>query len=142
MASAMTSCDNPAAFAGAIDRRIEFLSVSPELERMEDTGRGAVAPKHHLVIAGTGRAGTSFLVRYLTECGLETEISRNGDATNWNESAHAGFETFPLVQGDLPYVIKQPWLHEFAEQFFDRDDVRIDAAVIPIRDLMKPPEAE
>ena len=32
---------------------------------------GLQSPEKHLVIAGTGRAGTSFLVRYLTELGLD-----------------------------------------------------------------------
>src|SRR5262245_17813624 len=104
---------------------------------MEDKGRGAMAPKHHLVIAGTGRAVTSFLVRFLTACGVETEITKSGDTASWNEGANAGFETFPLGWADLPYVIKQPWLYEFAERFLSQDDVRVDAAVIPIRDLMQ-----
>jgi hypothetical protein len=34
-------------------------------------------PRRHLLIAGTGRAGTSFLVRYLSALGLETEIDRS-----------------------------------------------------------------
>jgi len=34
--------------------------------------------QRHLVISGTGRAGTSFLVRWLTEMGLDTHLSRRG----------------------------------------------------------------
>ena len=43
----------------------------------------------HLFIAGTGRAGTSFLVRYLTALGLDTRLTRHGEE-GWDEEAHAG----------------------------------------------------
>jgi hypothetical protein len=95
------------------------------------------APQRHILIAGTGRAGTSFLVRYLTALGLDTAISRSGN-TEWHEDAQAGFETLPIgVPPDrLPYVLKTPWSYEFIEQLLDRDDLAFDAAIIPIRDLM------
>src|SRR5208337_3522572 len=41
-------------------------------------------PRRHLIIAGTGRAGTSFLVRYLTELGLDTILTREGEAAWWD----------------------------------------------------------
>jgi hypothetical protein len=44
--------------------------------------------RHHLIIAGTGRAGTSLLVKILHACGLETELDRklataSGGALRW-----------------------------------------------------------
>ena len=42
-----------------------------------------------MLIAGTGRA--SFLVRYLSALGLETEIERSGQS-RWDEMANAGLE--------------------------------------------------
>lgn len=50
----------------------------------------------HLLIGGTGRAGTSFLVRYLTHLGLDTVLSRSGSAASWDEAANAGLETLTL----------------------------------------------
>ena len=36
--------------------------------------------RRHLLIAGTGRAGTSFLVRYLAELGLDTHLGRHRES--------------------------------------------------------------
>jgi hypothetical protein len=97
-----------------------------------------MAKHHHLVIAGTGRAGTSFLVRYLSAAGLDTIVSRQGEKALWNEQARAGFEDPALARGDLeqsPYVVKSPWLYEHVEEFFGRDDVQIDGLILPIRKL-------
>ena len=92
--------------------------------------------RRHMLIAGTGRAGTSFLVRYLSALGLETEIERSGEA-QWDETANAGLETMPLLTpgADLPYVIKTPWVAEFADHILKQEAVAIDALVIPVRDL-------
>lgn len=92
--------------------------------------------RHHLLIAGTGRAGTSYLVQYLTACGLETHLTRNPDS--WiDENANAGLEDFPEKNADLPYVIKSPWLYEFVEDLLARDDIRVDAVIVPMRDLVE-----
>jgi hypothetical protein len=88
-----------------------------------------------MLIAGTGRAGTSFLVRNLSAFGLETEIERSGQS-RCDETANAGLETMPLAPGaDLPYVIKTPWIAESADHILKQDAVAIDALVIPVRDL-------
>src|SRR5579864_4152011 len=92
--------------------------------------------KRHLVIAGTGRAGTSFLVQYLTACGLETHQTVNPGATLY-EHANAGLEDLPIEGADLPYVIKTPWLYEFVDRLLDRSDVEIDAVVLPMRDIIE-----
>lgn len=92
--------------------------------------------KHHLVIAGTGRAGTSFLVQYLTACGLETRLTLHPEET-LDEHANAGFEDVPDGDGVLPYVIKSPWLYEFVDRLIARDDITIDAVILPMRDIVE-----
>src|SRR5260370_31114472 len=92
--------------------------------------------KDHLIIGGTGRAGTSLLVKYLTECGLETHISRNEKAY-WDENAMAGLEDLPLAGSDSPYVVKTPWLFECVDDLVKRKDIAIDAVIIPVRDLVE-----
>jgi hypothetical protein len=90
--------------------------------------------RHHLMIAGTGRAGTTFLVRYLTELGLDTYLSHHADA-QMDHYANAGFEELP-ISGDpaaLPYVIKSPWLHEYADELLQ--SVQLDAVIVPVREL-------
>jgi hypothetical protein len=90
----------------------------------------------HLLIAGTGRTGTSFLVRYLTQLGLETQLSQAGEAATWYEGANAGFEDLPLPDStDLPYVIKSPWTYQFIDELLAKPDVQLDAVILPMRDL-------
>ena len=95
------------------------------------------APENHLIIAGTGRAGTSFLVRYLTELGLDTTLARQGDRAGWDVEANAGLENL-LVSGDnLPYVIKSPWISEYIDQILNEKRFKIDAFIVPVRDLVE-----
>ncbi|WP_124496255.1 hypothetical protein [Burkholderia contaminans] len=92
--------------------------------------------KHHILIAGTGRAGTSFLVQYLAACGLDTHLARNPE-DRLDENANAGLEDFPTGDANLPYVIKSPWLYEFVDDLLARDDIQVDAVIIPMRDLVE-----
>ena len=96
---------------------------------------GRPGKRHHLVIAGTGRSGTSFLVRYLHHLGLETELTRTSSRPVWDETSNAGLETNLLVEADAPYVVKSPWFFEFIDEVLARTDIEIDAAIIPMRDL-------
>ena len=81
----------------------------------------------HLFIAGTGRAGTSFLVRFLNEVGLDTTLGRLGEQAFWDENANAGLEDTPLSRDreKLPYVIKSPWLYQCIDTLLatDRDKI-------------------
>ncbi len=87
-------------------------------------------PKHHVVIAGTGRAGTSFLVRFLNQCGLDT----GSPTESFDERAQAGLE-HNLLDGGAPYVVKDPWLFTYCERV-DLQAVTIDALLVPVRELM------
>lgn len=90
----------------------------------------------HLFIAGTGRAGTSFLVRLLTELGLETRLQRGGEA-GWSAEAQAGLEDLPLpgLEAALPHVVKSPWLSEVIEDVLADPRIRVEGVIIPIRRL-------
>jgi hypothetical protein len=92
--------------------------------------------RHHLIITGTGRAGTTFLVRYLTALGFDTHLSRRSDP-HFDPWAKAGLEDNPLQTSprDLPYVLKSPWLYELVDDLFARGMIKFDAAIIPVRDL-------
>jgi len=94
-------------------------------------------PSRHLYIAGTGRAGTSFLVRYLTAIGMDTTLSRRGDQAGWAEDASAGLEEEPhkLFGSDVPYVVKSPWLYLVVDEVISNAKDRIDGLIVPIRDL-------
>ena len=105
---------------------------SPELQT-----NPACNLERHLIIAGTGRAGTSFLVRYLTELGLDTTLGRNGDRAGWDAEANAGLENLLVSGADLPYVVKSPWIGEYIEQILKEEQFKIDAFIVPVRDLVE-----
>lgn len=99
--------------------------------------RARATHRHHLLISGTGRAGTSFLVRYLTALGLDTNLARHGEKASWDQSANAGLEDLPIPgkADDLPYVVKSPWLGHFSDPLPFPPEVVIDALVVPVRGL-------
>lgn len=81
------------------------------------------------MIAGTGRAGTSFLVRFLGACGLDT----GEPELFFDARARAGLES-NLLDERAPYVVKDPWLFAYCDQI-DPDEVEVEALLVPIRDL-------
>jgi hypothetical protein len=96
------------------------------------------ARRSHIIIAGTGRAGTTFLVQYLAELGLDTHVSRQG-LEQLDANANAGLEDLPLVAAaeTLHYVIKAPWIGEYVDEILASPDIGIDAAILPVRDLVE-----
>ncbi|HEX4260274.1 MAG TPA: hypothetical protein VHY76_04170, partial [Acetobacteraceae bacterium] len=103
------------------------------------SGAPQSARRRHLLVAGTGRAGTSAMVRYLTGLGLETHLSRHGAAASWDDAAQAGLEDIPLsaVTPDLPYVVKSPWSYQFVQELLDDPAIALDGVIVPIRDLVE-----
>jgi hypothetical protein len=92
--------------------------------------------KNHLLIAGTGRAGTTFLVQYLAECGLDTHLARN-QHPGYDEDANAGLEDMLLDNPDAPYVVKSPWLYEYVERLLADQETVVDAVIIPMRSIVE-----
>lgn len=88
---------------------------------------------HHVLIAGTGRAGTTFLVQLSGACGLDTGADRLG--LELHPHANAGLEVLPNAPGDLPYVIKSPWSHLVLEDAITRCGRTFDHLLIPMRNL-------
>jgi hypothetical protein len=88
--------------------------------------------KHHIIISGTGRAGTTFLIQLLTALGLETGFTDLTAAVDAN--CHAGME-WDLRHADAPYVIKSPWLCDYLDEVLERTEIVIDHAIIPVREL-------
>lgn len=86
---------------------------------------------HHLLISGTGRAGTTFLVQWLTAAGLDTGCESRTPFT-W---ARAGLEHRLSADRDLPYVVKDPSLHEYLPGLLERAEVVCDGIIVPIRPL-------
>lgn len=97
-------------------------AVGPEPEN--DT-RGKI------VIAGTGRAGTTLLVQVLTDLGLDTGFERSAPI---DPKVNAGLERSP-VGPTAPWIVKSPQLSRTLGQLLDDGVVRVDHVIIPIRDL-------
>lgn len=87
-----------------------------------------------IIITGTGRAGTTFLVRLLTELGLDTGFTRE----NWREHVHAhcsaGMEK-DLTAPDAPRIVKDPDLCERLPGILAEGRIAVEHALVPVRDL-------
>lgn len=88
--------------------------------------------KHHLIISGTGRAGTTFLVQLFTALGLDTGFA--DPAAGVSPNCDAGME-WDIRAADAPYIVKSPWLCDHLDELLESGRVRIDHAVVPVRDL-------
>lgn len=93
-----------------------------------------MARRHHVMITGTGRCGTTFLVELLTHLGLETGFTIDQLGQKKHVIARAGLE-FDIRDDDAPYVVKNPKFSEYAAQVLASPDIAIDHVFIPMRDL-------
>jgi len=87
--------------------------------------------RKHILITGTGRAGTSFLIELCTNLGLETGFNAK-DLNNKNKSlGRAGLEK-DIRDDECPYIVKNPWFCDYADEVFAREDILIEHIFIPI----------
>jgi hypothetical protein len=108
---------------------IPSLAGHPEMQQPRN---------NHIVIAGTGRTGTTFLVQYLTELGLDTHVAGQG-LNPLDANANAGLEDMPLLAATetLPYVIKAPWIGEYIDEILAAPNLQIEVVILPMRDLVE-----
>jgi hypothetical protein len=90
--------------------------------------------RKHIVITGTGRCGTTFLVELLTYIGLETGFSAEDIVSKKHKEARAGLE-HDIRSKDCPFIVKSPWFCDYAKEVIAREDIVIEHIFIPIRDL-------
>lgn len=91
-------------------------------------------PSHKVIITGTGRSGTTFLVRLLTELGLDTGITPGNWKRKYFENCNAGLE-HNLLDPRTPYIVKNPALCRTLPAALATGRFVIDHAYIPIREL-------
>lgn len=96
--------------------------------------------RRHVVIAGTGRAGTTLLVEILTACGLDTGYSLEDVAEHKDNISNAGLE-HSLTKPNCPYLVKDPFFYSYADDVFNDPKVVIDHVFIPIRELFAAAES-
>ena len=93
-----------------------------------------MAARRHVVITGTGRAGTTFLVELLTHLGLDTGFTVEDVATKKFLEARAGLES-DIRQEDCPYITKSPHFCDDACEIIGREDIVVEQVFIPVRNL-------
>ncbi len=84
-----------------------------------------------IVIAGTGRAGTTLLVQILSDLGLDTGFAPDAAI---DARVNAGLE-LAVDAPDAPRIVKSPDLSRRLGELLARGDVTVDHVIIPIRDL-------
>jgi hypothetical protein len=90
--------------------------------------------RRHIVISGTGRAGTTFLVELLTHLGLDTGYTEHKLLLRKDEVARAGLER-DIRKDRSPYVVKSPQFCDMAEEVLASGDIIIEHVIIPMRDI-------
>ncbi|HVU33022.1 MAG TPA: hypothetical protein VHE61_06285 [Opitutaceae bacterium] len=90
--------------------------------------------RHKIIISGTGRAGTTFLVRLLTALDLPTGYNQRSWKDDYFPHCSAGLER-KITDASSPYIVKDPELCVTLGDVLRDHDLVIDHAIIPIRDL-------
>lgn len=90
--------------------------------------------RNHILITGTGRAGTTFLVHLLTKIGIDTGFDLDTIDTFIDQSSFGGLES-DIRNNDAPYVVKSPLLSFSLDEIFQNEDITIDAVIVPFRPI-------
>jgi hypothetical protein len=84
-----------------------------------------------ILIAGTGRAGTTLLIDVFTELGLDTGFRRGAPV---DARARAGLERSIFAE-NAPRIVKNPGLSKKLGQILAEGRVDIEHVIVPVRDL-------
>ncbi len=90
--------------------------------------------RKHIVITGTGRCGTSFLVQLLTRLGLDTGFVANELEEALDPVGRAGLEG-NIKSPNAPYVVKSPNISNYIHEILEDDQIQLDMVIVPIRDI-------
>jgi glycosyltransferase involved in cell wall biosynthesis len=101
-----------------------------------DRGAGPPPPAEtgKIIISGTGRAGTTFLVQLLTALGLDTGFTDDTWPLHYDSRCAAGLE-FDLADRHAPRIVKNPALCETLPGLLARGAVTVEHAIVPVRSL-------
>jgi predicted O-methyltransferase YrrM len=94
-------------------------------------------PKSHVIIAGTGRAGTTFLMQLFTKLGLDTGFSETDFSSNIDPVSGGGLEvSFEGADFEkLSRVVKSPYFYKYADNILSDPEISIEHIFIPVRRL-------
>jgi hypothetical protein len=106
----------------------------PAVRHLRGSMPGMTEPSHKIIITGTGRTGTTFLVQLLTELGLDTGYTRQTWGRDYYEHCGAGLEC-DIMAENSPYIVKNPNFCETLPAFLATGQFVIDRVLVPVRDL-------
>ena len=86
-----------------------------------------------MVISGTGRAGTTFLVELLTSLGLDTGFTSH-EASKLPKASFGGLES-DIRKPSAPYIVKSPWLCDYMDEVIASGDIELEHLIVPVRAL-------
>jgi hypothetical protein len=93
-----------------------------------------ISTRAKIIITGTGRAGTTFLVQLLTELGLDTGYTPGSWQRDYDVHCAAGLEQ-DILGEDSPRVVKNPALCETLPGLLARGEIVVEHALVPVRAL-------
>jgi hypothetical protein len=91
---------------------------------------GELVSEPKIIIAGTGRAGTTLLVQILTDLGLDTGFVPHSAI---NARSRAGLES--RVDETSHRIVKDPGLSLHLGRLIEEGQVSIEHVIVPVRDL-------
>ena len=87
----------------------------------------------HIIITGTGRSGTTFLMQLFTVLGLDTGFANTDESID--HISNAGMER-DLADPELPLIVKSPWMCEYlCDELFSNPSLKVVHAIVPMRAL-------
>jgi hypothetical protein len=99
----------------------------------------------HILIGGTGRAGTTLLVQWFTVLGFDTGFAPEEIFTRPDPVSHGGLEhslgRTLEVGARLPYVAKSPWFGPKLGRYLEDGRLQAKAAIVPLRSLFDAAES-
>ena len=87
-----------------------------------------------MLITGTGRAGTSFLVHLLTKVGIDTGFDPQNIESFIDQTSFGGLE-LGIWNDDAPYVLKSPEYTLSIGEVLQNEDIILDAVIVPFRPI-------
>jgi hypothetical protein len=88
----------------------------------------------HILIGGTGRAGTTVLVQYFTVLGFDTGYTIEEAMARVDPISRGGLE-HSLGRGNLAYVSKSPWFGNHLGVRLEGNELAVRWMIVPIREL-------
>jgi hypothetical protein len=104
--------------------------------------------KGKIIITGTGRAGTSFLVVILTRLGLDTGYKPYIEDFNENIRAGCEYKIFSnnsqqqkKLLEEHPTILKHPKFSQKLEGLLKKNLIKVDHVIVPVRNIKQAAES-